>query len=133
MFSFASSDRGYAAAATNSDGEPRLSVEPESVSNHKDGRGFVFRYITGPGSPKKSGVLFGFPQFSLALSLPTTAHFPTLLEKIHPNELNARIFSVPVPLFLDRAIGHGNIAKHPHVQSSNFKPLKFVMEGFEIV
>jgi hypothetical protein len=38
-------------AATSADGEPLLSVGPESVSNDQDGHGLA-RYIVGPGSRK---------------------------------------------------------------------------------
>jgi hypothetical protein len=55
-----------------------------------------------------------------------------LLEEIHINKLAAGIFSVTGPLFLDGAVGYGNIAVHLHVYWSILKPLKFVMEGFEI-
>src|ERR1700761_749736 len=55
-----------------------------------------------------------------------------LLEQIHPNEIAARVFSVPDPLFADTAISQRDIAEHLHAHRSKLEGHELVVEGSKI-
>ena len=54
------------------------------------------------------------------------------LEEVHIDTLTAHIFSVPDSLFVNGAMGYGNVAEHLHVDWSKFVGDELVRAGFEI-
>ena len=119
MFPVTSLDRGYAAAATIADGEPRLRVGRKSASDATTTRAYLDRY-SAPQEPRKVWSALLIRRLHVRACAAHDHPFAcALLEEIHPNTLTANVFSVPDPLFGDTAMGHGNIAEYLHVDRSN--------------
>src|ERR1700722_4910937 len=87
-----------------------------------------------PGSPEQSRAALPISSLHKAVSGAYEHPFSrALLEEIHPNTVNVKLFSVRDPLFGDSAMAYGNIAEHLHIDRSEFIRHEFELAGFDIL